>query len=62
MIKDVLVQIENFYSPVNFIVIDTVLTKNAYLQIPVILGCPFFSAANVVIIVGMVQLNYHSEI
>ena len=49
MVEDVLVQVDNFYFPVGFIIIDTqsVVTINA--QTPVILGRPFLTTSNVFI-------------
>jgi len=43
LIEDVLVKIEEFYFPVDFIVLDMEQTSN---QIPIILGRPFLATAN----------------
>jgi hypothetical protein len=46
IIEDVLIKVDKFYFPVNFIVIDTELVHNIGSQIPVILGQPFLATAN----------------
>ena len=49
VVEDVLVQIDKFYYPVDFIVLDTHPVLNSNAQIPVILGRPFFATSNVLI-------------
>jgi uncharacterized coiled-coil protein SlyX len=43
IIEDVIIQVDNFYFPVDFIVLDTELVANPTKMIPVILGHPFLS-------------------
>jgi hypothetical protein len=38
IVKDVLIKVDKFYFPVDFVVLDTKLVKNLGSQIPVILG------------------------
>ena len=47
--KDVLVQVEKFYFPVDFVVLDTQPVVNQGTQFPVILGRPFLATANSII-------------
>jgi hypothetical protein len=49
IIEDVLIKVDKFYFPVDFIVIDTELVHDVVNQIPVILGCPFLATANTLI-------------
>ena len=49
IIEDVLIKVDKFYFPVDFIVIDTELVHNVLNQIPVILGWPFLTMANALI-------------
>ncbi|XP_062166982.1 uncharacterized protein LOC133873275 [Alnus glutinosa] len=46
IIVDVIIQVDNFYFPVNFIVLDTEPVANPTKMIPVILGLPFLATAN----------------
>jgi len=46
IIEDVIIQVNNFYFPVDFIVLDTEPVANPKKMIPVILGCPFLATAN----------------
>jgi len=46
IIEDVLIKVDKFYYPVDFIILDTKLVVNLEIQIPVILGCPFLATAN----------------
>lgn len=48
-INDVLIQVEEFIFPVDFIVHDTVPVQNVRNQIPVILGRPFLATSNALI-------------
>ena len=49
VVEDVLVQIDKFYFPVDFIVLDTHPISNSTVQIPVILGRPFLATSNALI-------------
>ena len=49
VIEDVLVQVDKFYFPVDFIVLDTQPVQNPGSQIPVILGRPFLATSNAII-------------
>jgi hypothetical protein len=49
MVKDVLIKIENFYYPVDFIILDTEPTLHPDNGIPIILGRPFLATANALI-------------
>ena len=47
--KDILVQVDKFYFPVNFIILDMHPISNSNSQISVILGCPFLATSNALI-------------
>ena len=47
--KDVLVQVDKFYFPMDFFVLDTKPVVNQGTQFPVILGRPFLATANAII-------------
>ena len=47
--KDVLVQVDKFYFPVDFVVLDTQTVVNQGTQFPVILDRPFLATANAII-------------
>ncbi|XP_022859157.1 uncharacterized protein LOC111379951, partial [Olea europaea var. sylvestris] len=49
VVEDVLVQIDKFYYPVDFLVLDTHPVLNSNAQIPVILGRPFLATSNALI-------------
>jgi hypothetical protein len=49
VVEDVLIKVDKFYFPVDFIVLDTQPTQNASKQIPVILGHPFSATSNALI-------------
>ena len=49
IVKDVLVQVDKFYFPMDFVVLDTQHVVNQGTQFPVILGRPFFATANAII-------------
>ncbi|RVW68918.1 Retrovirus-related Pol polyprotein from transposon 17.6 [Vitis vinifera] len=58
--KDVLVQVDNFYYPVDFVVLDTdPLVKEAN-YVPIILGRPFLATSNAIINCrnGLMQLTF----
>lgn len=60
VIKDVLVQINNFYISVDFIVFDIAQVTNACLWIPIILERPIFATANTVVNCrnGVIKLSF----
>jgi hypothetical protein len=49
VIEDVLVKVENFYYPIDFIILDIESTLYPSANIPIILGRPFFATANALI-------------
>ena len=49
IVKDVLVQVDKFYFPMDFVVLDTQLVVNQGTQFPVILGRPFLATTNAII-------------
>ena len=49
IVKDVLVQVDKFYFPVDFVVLDTQPVSNQGTQFPVILGRPFLATANAIV-------------
>ncbi|KAI3446884.1 hypothetical protein Pfo_003549, partial [Paulownia fortunei] len=49
IVEDVLVQIDKFYFPVDFIVLDTEPVAQTHTQIPIILGRPFLATSNALI-------------
>ena len=49
IVKDVFVQVDKFYFPMDFVVLDTQLVVNQGTQFPVILGRPFLATANAII-------------
>jgi hypothetical protein len=49
ILEDVLIKVDKFYFPVDFIVIDTKPIHDVANQIPVILGRPFLATANALI-------------
>ena len=49
IVKDVLVQVDKFYFPVDFVVLDTQPVVNQGTQFPMILGRPFLATANAII-------------
>ena len=60
IIEDVLVQVDKFYYPVDFVVldIDPVVTRTKY--VPIILGIPFLATSNAIIHCrnGVMQLKF----
>ena len=48
IVKDVLVQVDKFYFPVDFVVLDTQPVVNQGTQFPVILGRPFLATTNTI--------------
>lgn len=49
IVEDVLIKVDKFYFPVDFIVLDTEPVQNVGVQIPIILGRPFLATANALI-------------
>ncbi|RVW34486.1 hypothetical protein CK203_110308 [Vitis vinifera] len=49
MIEDVLIQVDKFYYPVDFVVLDTDLVAKGTNCIPIILGRPFLATSNAII-------------
>src|SRR5438270_5676823 len=49
MIEDVLIKVENFYFPVDFIILDTEQVSEIGNQVRIILGRPFLATANALI-------------
>ena len=49
IVKDVLVQVDKFYFPLDFVVLDTQPMVNQGTQFPVILGRPFLATTNAII-------------
>ena len=60
IVKDVLVQVDKFYFPVDFVVLDTQPVVNQGTQFPVILVRPFLATANAIIHCrgGLMTLSY----
>ena len=49
LVEDVLIKVDKFYFPMDFIVLDTEPVQNIRSQIPVILRQPFLAMANTLI-------------
>ena len=47
--EDVLIQVDKFYYPVDFIVLDTEPTATRANYVPIILGRPFLATSNAII-------------
>ena len=60
IIEDVLVQVDNFYYPVNFVVLDTDPMVKETNNVPIILGRPFLATSNAIINCrnGFMQLTF----
>ena len=60
IVEDVLVKINNFYYPVDFVVLDTAPSPNEPNHVPIILGRPFLANANAIINCrnGLMQLTF----
>ena len=60
IVEDVLVKIDKFYYPVDFVVLDTEPIANQPNQVPIILGRPFLATANAIINCrnGVMQLTF----
>ena len=60
IVEDVLVKIDKFYYPVDFVVLDTEPSSNQPNHVPIILGRPFLATANAIINCrnGIMQLTF----
>ena len=60
IVEDVLVKIDKFYYPVDFVVLDTEPNTNEPNHVPIILGRPFLATANAIINFrnGIMQLTF----
>ena len=60
IVEDVLVKIDKFYYPVDFVVLDTEPTATEPNHVPIILGRPFLATANAIINCrnGIMQLTF----
>ena len=60
IVEDVLVKVDKFYYPVDFVVLDTEPIENGTNHVPIILGRPFMATANAIINFrnGVVQLTF----
>ena len=60
IVEDVLVKVEKFYYPVDFVVLDTEPIANEPNHVPIILGRPFLATANAIINCrnGVMQLTF----
>ena len=60
IVEDVLVKVDKFYYPVDFVVLDTEPIENGPNHVPIILGRPFLATANAIINFrnGVMQLTF----
>ena len=60
IVEDVLVKVDNFYCPVDFVVLDTEPMAESTHQVPIILGRPFLATANAIINCrnGVMQITF----
>ena len=60
IVEDVLVKIDKFYYPVDFVVLDTEPSSNEPNHVPIILGRPFLATSNAIINCqnGIMQLTF----
>ena len=60
IVEDVLVKVDKFYYPVDFVVLNTELIENGPNHVPIILGRPFLATANAIINCrnGVMQLTF----
>ena len=49
IVEDVLVKVDKFYYPVDFVVLDTEPIESGPNHVPIILGRPFLATANAII-------------
>ena len=60
IVEDVLVKVDKFYYPVDFVVLDTEPAEHGPNNVPIILGRPFLATANAIINCrnGVMQLSF----
>ena len=60
IVEDVLVKVDKFYCPVDFVVLDTEPMAESTNQVPIILGRPFLATSNAIINYrnGVMQLTF----
>ena len=60
IVEDVLVKVDAFYYPVDFVVLDTEPVAEGINQVPIILGRPFLATSNAIINCrnGVMQLTF----
>ena len=60
IVEDVLIKVDKFYYPVDFVVLDTEPMADSTHQVPIILGRPFFATTNAIINYrnGVMQLTF----
>ena len=60
IVEDVLVKVDKFYYPVDFVVLDTELVAKGTNHVPIILGRPFLATSNAIINFrnGVMQLTF----
>ena len=60
IVEDVLVKVDKFYYPVDFVVLDTEPVAEGTNQVPIILGRPFLATSNAIINCwnGVMQLTF----
>ena len=60
IVEDVLVKVDKFYYPIDFVVLDTEPIENGPNHVPIILGRPFLATANAIINCqnGVMQLTF----
>jgi hypothetical protein len=60
VVEDVLIKVDKFYFPLDFIVLDTQPVKNSDIQIPIILGHHFLATTNALINcrTGVIKISF----
>ena len=60
--EDALIQVDKFYYPVDFVVLDTELAAARANYVPIILGRPFLATSNAIINCrnGVIQLTFRN--
>ena len=60
IVEDVLVKVDKFYYPMDFVVLDTEPVAGGTNQVPIILGRPFLATSNAIINCrnGVMQLTF----
>ena len=60
IVEDVLIQVDKFYYPIDFVVLDTVPVALGANYVPIILGRPFLATSNAIINCqnGVMQLTF----